>query len=353
MTGKGMIIALLALAAPLPTLAAPPASPLVERTAPDRLKISWSDANGVDVYMADQPESTPKTARLVSPDDRDGVHEVAVAPGERAYFLLRDHRDGQSVRVAERVLPLEQGSNFRDIGGYPAAGGRHVKWGMIYRSGATPLLTPADQQAIGRLGLANMVDLRSSEERQLAPSRIDGVPYNAVGYSMTAIFTAMKPAAGQAAASPSDALYRQLPQMLAPQMRLLFARLLERQGPLVYNCSAGQDRTGFATAMILSALGVPRQTILADYLLSTRYRHPEFEMARFVPAAFPDNPAAKMFAQYKGQKPQPLMEPDGTPYLVHAFDAIDQRYGSVDAYLAKEAGVTAVDLAALKAAYLE
>ena len=353
MTNKGLMIALLALAVPLPALGAPPANPLVERVAPDRLKISWADANGVDVYMADQPEANPKTAKLVSPDDRDGVHEVAVAPGERAYFLLRDHRDGNSVRVAERVLPLEHGSNFRDIGGYPAAGGRHVKWGMIYRSGATPLLTDADLGAIGRLGLANMVDLRSSEERQLAPSRIGGVPYNAVGYSMAAIVGAMKPVAGQAVASPNDALYRQLPQMLAPQMRLLFARLLERKGALVYNCSAGQDRTGFATAMILSALGVPRQTILADYLLSTRYRHPEYEMAPFDPAAFPDNPAAKMFAQYKGQKPQPLMEADGTPYLVHALDAIDQRYGSVDAYLAKEAGVTAVDLAALRAAYLD
>src|SRR3546814_13513140 len=88
------------------------------------------------------------------------------------------------IRVAERALPLEHGSNFRDIGGYPAAGGKHVRWGMIFRSGGTPLLNDADEQRIGALKLGAMVDLRSSEERVLAPTRIYGVRYPAVGYSM-------------------------------------------------------------------------------------------------------------------------------------------------------------------------
>src|SRR3546814_16616904 len=78
------------------------------------------------------------------------------------------------IRVAERALPLEHGSNFRDIGGYPAAGGKHVRWGMIFRSGGTPLLNDADEQRIGALKLGEMVDLRSSEERVLAPTRISG-----------------------------------------------------------------------------------------------------------------------------------------------------------------------------------
>ena len=83
-----------------------------------------------------------------------------------------------TARMAARsgLLPLEHSSNFRDIGGYPAAGGKHVRWGMIFRSGATPLLTDADQAAVAKLHLANMVDLRSDEERQLAPSKIYGVP---------------------------------------------------------------------------------------------------------------------------------------------------------------------------------
>jgi protein-tyrosine phosphatase len=354
MTRKFLIaLAAATLLSPLPAFAAAPATPLVERVAPDRLKLSWTDANGVDVYMADQPDATARASKLVSPDDKDGTEELTVAPGERAYFLLRDHKDGKSVRVAERVLPLEHGSNFRDIGGYPAAGGKHVKWGMIYRSGATPVLTDADVKTVDALHLANMVDLRSSEERQLAPSRIEGVPYNAVGYSMAMMTNAMKPAPGQPVAGNGPAVYRTMPMILAPQFRLLFDRLLAKDGPIVYNCSAGQDRTGIATGLILTALGVPRDIIIADYHLSTQYRHPENEMASFDPAAFPDNPAARMFAQYKGQKPQPLKTADGTAFLSAAFDEMEKKYGSVEGYLDQVLGVNAVDIAALRAAYTE
>lgn len=354
-------LALLLAASPLPALADVPAHPVVERTAPDRLKISWTDRSGVDVYMADRADAPADAARLVSADDRDGVHEMTVAPGIRPYFLLRDHKDDADVRVAERLLPLEHGSNFRDIGGYPAAGGKHVKWGMIYRSGATPLLTEADMKTVGGLKLANLVDLRSSEERQLAPTKIYDVPYHAVGYSMSAITNAMRTApattASQAMPSNGGALYRQMPQMLAPQMRVLFSRLLAKEGPLAYNCSAGQDRTGFATALILSALGVPRDVIIADYHLSTGYRRPEYEMPKFDPAAFPENAAAQMFSHYRrdpqAAKPKPLKDADGTAFLSFALDEIDKQYGSIEAYLDKELAVSAVDVAALRASYLE
>lgn len=253
------------------------------------------------------------------------------------------------------MLPLQQGSNFRDIGGYPAAGGRHVKWGMIYRSGATPVLTDNDLRMVDALRLANMVDLRSTDERQLAPSRIAGVPYTAIGYSMKTITSAMTPTSANAVKMPTNggALYRHMPEMLTPQMRLLFARLKANEGPLAYNCSAGQDRTGFATALILSALGVPRDTIIADYHLSTQYRRPAYETTAFDPAAFPDNAAAKMFSQYRETKPTPLKEADGTAFLTYALNEIDTRYGSVEAFLDKQLGVNAVDIAALRATYLE
>ncbi len=354
-------LALLLASLPLPAIAGVPANPAVERLAPDRLKLSWTDRNGVDVYMTDRADAMADTAKLVSANDRDGVQELTVAPGTRPFFLLRDHKDGATARVAERLVPLEHGSNFRDIGGYATADGKHVRWGMIYRSGATPLLTDADMKTINGLKLANMVDLRSSEERQLAPSKIYGVPYQAVGYSMSTITSAMRPstpsAGGQTLPSNGGALYRRMPQMLAPQMKLVFDRLLQKQGPLVYNCSAGQDRTGFATALILSALGVPRETIIADYHLSTTYRHPEYEMPKFDPAAFPDNAAAQMFGQYRrdpaAAKPKPLKEADGTAFLSFALDEIDKTYGSVPAYLDKELGVSAVDIAALRTTYLE
>lgn len=324
----------------------------VERPQPDRLVISWRDSRPVDVFLAEGPNAALSAARLVSDDDPDGRHELAVPPGRRPYVLLRD-ADGRIVRVAERVVPLEQGSNFRDLGGYPAADGRRVKWGRIYRSGATPMLTRADLMMIKALGLAEMVDLRSSEERALAPTRIQGVRYTAVGYSMMDLMQGQ----GVPGEDQMAALYRRMPDLLAPQMRALFAELLHGEGPVAYNCSAGQDRTGFATAMVLSALGASRETIIADYHLSTTYRRPEFEMPSFDAAAQAANPVAAMFASFQKdpayKTPKPLVDSHKTALLAFALDEVESRYGSVEAYLATAAGVSAADIQKLRAMYLE
>ena len=330
--------------------AAPIEAPLVTRTAPDTLLVTWTDHDPVDIFRSGDPAATVENAKLVSRRDRDGREAVTVASGERAYFLIRDSKTGDTVRVAERLLPLQQGSNFRDIGGYPAAGGRHVRWGLIYRSGGQPLLTDADVKEIRSLKIANLVDLRSSEERVLAPTRIDGVPYQAVGYSMSALM-------GSGAPKNGEGVYRIMPTALAPQLRMVFQDLLAKKGPIAYNCSAGQDRTGFVTAMILSALGVPRDTILADYHLSTTYRRPEWEMPKIDTSAQAGNPVALMFAKFQqnpaAATPQPLKDPDGTAFLSYAFDEIDKRWGSVNAYLEQEIGITRVDIASLRATYLE
>lgn len=333
-----------------PALALPPTNAAVERQAADRVVVTWSADKPVDVLVAPRADAPLAEATLVSARDADGRAEVAADGTRRIYLLLRNTATGELTRVGERVVPLEAGSNFRDIGGYPAAGGKHVRWGLIYRSGATPLLTPADRARIAGLGLGNMVDLRSDEERQLAPSRIDGVPYTAVGYSMVQMM-----APGEA--MTMDKVYARLPETMAPQLRQIFAKLLRREGPLAYNCSAGQDRTGFATAAILAALGTPYPVIVEDYHLSTTYRRPQFEMPRLDPAQFPDNPVAAMFARFqtdpRGGTPQPLKTASGQAYLDFAFAELDRRWGGVDGYLRQAIGLTDADIAQLRRDYTE
>jgi len=326
----------------------------VERTGPDKIVVTWTDKDPVDVYVAERPDAAPADAKLVSANDRDGRFESATGSA-RPFFLLKDRGDGAVVRTAERLVPLEQGSNFRDLGGYPGAGGKHVRWGQIYRSGGTPMLTDADLKAIQSLGLTDMVDLRSSEERVLAPTRINGVRYHAVGYSMMTLMGDVGDAA-----SNRDSLgkvYERLPTMLVPQLRELFDALLEGDGPLAYNCSAGQDRTGFASAVVLTALGTPRDVIYADYHLSTVYRRPDYEMPKISPAVMEGNPTAAFFARYQdnpqARKPRPLVDGEGRPLLQHALEAVEQKYGSIEAYLDKEVGVDAADIAKLRARYLE
>jgi protein-tyrosine phosphatase len=267
----------------------------------------------------------------------------------REYITLRDTRTGEITRVAERLVPLDGGSNFRDIGGYATAQGKQVRWGMIYRSAGTPLLTPSDLDRVHALGLANMVDLRSDKERVIAPSRIDGLAYTAVGYSMMPLLSAT--------GSGMEATYRNFPRLLAPHIRKIFAMLLSQHGPLVYNCSAGQDRTGFATAIVLTALGVSPAAVEADYHLTTLYRRPENEMPRLSAAMQETSPVAAFFGRYQGdsalRKPQPLYTADGTSYLTFAMDEVRKNWGSVEGYLAAEAGVTKADLARIRSAYTQ
>lgn len=181
----------LVVAAAAPAAAAPTAAALqavqVERMSGQQLKVRWQGAASANVYLADRPDAALSAAKLVSANDTDGEHVLASDTASHPYLMVRDNRTGAVRRVAERLLPLEAGSNFRDLGGYPAAEGKHVRWGLIYRSGGQPLLNDHDLGLIGKLGLGNLVDLRSTDERRLAPTRIAGVPYTAIGYSFAGI----------------------------------------------------------------------------------------------------------------------------------------------------------------------
>lgn len=332
---------------------------VAERKGPAEIALTWNDANPVDVYVSTKPDAAPAKATLLVRGDRDGAYQARWTKAERPYFTLRDETDGAVVHVAERVVTLERGSNFRDLGGYPAADGRHVRWGLIYRTAAMPMLTDADYAYLRDLSIRSIIDLRSVEERQIAP---DGMPahsgalYLAHDYPADTIFSRIgaPPAAG--APSPVLGLYRTWLVSLAPQYRDIFDQLLKGEGAVSYHCSAGQDRTGVATALVLSALGVPRDVIMADYQLSTADRRPDNEIPKLEPGQYPGNIVADFYrrAQAAGaMKARPLYTPAGEPFLQETFDEIDKRWGSVDAYLDQVLGVDKTKIARLRAIYLE
>ncbi len=328
----------------------------VTRLTPERIEVSWTDGDPVDLYVSAAPDAEPGEWRLVESEDRDGHFEFGSSRKERVYFLLRDRGDQSTLKVAERELPLEHSSNFRDLGGYPAADGRHVRWGRVYRSGASALLSDADVDAVDHLGVTALVDLRSTEERSLAPTRLTGIPYRATDYSMRPLVAQLSdPQLSRPVIM--ERLYREWPLSLAAQFREVFEQLLASPGPVLYNCSAGQDRTGVATALVLSALGVPRQVVLEDYLLSTQLRRPENELPHIDPTEHADDPVALFFARSQDQpgarKPQPLVDAQGRPWLAATFAEIELRWGSVEGYLDQVLGVDAADIETLRKRYLE
>lgn len=325
----------------------------VKRLDPERVEITWSDADPVTVYATQAADAAPDEAQVLARGNRSGKIVVAAPAAERRFFLLRDGGDQSVTRVAERVLPLERGSNFRDVGGYVGAEGRTVKWGRIYRSGAMPMLTEGDFGMLGQLGIGAIVDLRSTDERMIAPDALDdrtGALFLSNDYSLKPLISAMSQGDG-------EYMYRGMGKLLAPQFRMIFNRLLAEEGAVVYHCSAGQDRTGVATALLLSALGVDRKTILADYHLSTELRRPLNEMPPLNPDDWPGNPIVPYYVAGQkapgGPKAEPLYTRKGNSHLAQFFEVIDRDYGGVEGYLDKELGIGSAEIAKLRLLYLE
>lgn len=269
----------------------------------------------------------------------------------------------------ERLLPLEGGSNFRDLGGYKTSDGKTVRKGLLYRSGVMSGLTEKDERYLGQIGFDSVVDLRSSEELDLYPNhwaKSAGVEYLNHSYSMARMNTQMtstssdnKKAIANKQAQKFDAsgFYSTMPYSFKPQLKMYFDQAINGQAPLVVNCSAGQDRTGIASALMLTALGVPRQNIVQDYVLSTEYRRPQVERGNVDLAAVAEtNAFAQIMLRYSDKeatRAAPLITEEGIPYIVYTFQQIEKDHGTVLAYLEKELDVSADDIARLRQQYLQ
>ena len=249
-----------------------------------------------------------------------------------------------------RLPPLEGGRNFRDLGGYAAAGGRRVRWGKLFRSGVMSGLTPRDQSYLDELGIAVICDLRCTAERTKAPNPWTSPSVVAVDYEMqTAALAALL---GEA--SGPDAVrarmmggYERLPYVHLENYRRLFQALAESDRPLVFNCTAGKDRTGVAAALILTLLGVPRETILYDYSLSEKvvdYRRLASSTAYGI--------GFEAVAAVSAEMRAPLLRSD-PDYLQAAFSSIERQDGSVAGYLSAKLGVDEAQAASLRERLLE
>ncbi len=260
--------------------------------------------------------------------------------------------DDQLATATSRHIPFSGTPNFRDYGGYKTRDGRTIKWRQLFRSGQLSKLTENDREQFRRLDIRIVFDFRRDEEREKDPSLFplsaipETVPLpinpgSAIGFLENIAGGNMD---SQAMAGFMRAVNREFVIDQADKYQQMFACLLNHdQGGSLVHCAAGKDRTGFAAAMILSALGVARETIFSDYMLTADYLLVDKEIAR----------VSKKY-EWPGEMDvmRPMLEvrPD---YLQSAFDIIDDQFPTIEDYLQDVLGVGRAERDWLQARYLE
>jgi protein-tyrosine phosphatase len=227
-----------------------------------------------------------------------------------------------------RRIDLEGAVNFRDIGGYPAAGGRRVRWRQVFRSDSLSKLTDADHLRILPLGIRTLIDFRLTSEREQQPNRLDPAALTRtveIGFITHGTLDMLR--AVSTGTIDDNAIerafvdqYRRFVTDHAPEFSRALAYALDAENlPLVIHCTSGKDRTGFAVCALLLALGTPQERILEDYSLTNSYMR---DISHFFGPYAP----APLIRSVMAAKPN---------YLEAAFEQIRQSFGSVDAYLAR------------------
>ncbi|CAN7541964.1 tyrosine-protein phosphatase [Acidovorax sp. LjRoot117] len=243
-----------------------------------------------------------------------------------------------------RSLPFAGASNFRDLGGYIGRDGRAVKWRHLFRSDHLAALTPQDQALLAQLGVTRAIDFRGKAESAAYAYALPGVAYHPLVIEPTVVQRALELQRTGRQLTAQDAVvlmqdtYRGFVHDNAPRFAELFQLLLagSEPTPVVFHCTAGKDRTGFAAALILLSLGVPRDVVMQDYLLTnTLYRRPE-GMGSHAPEEV-------LSVLWRVQE----------EFLDAALHMVDNDFGGVQAYLVDVLGVDAAAQEALVGRYLQ
>ncbi|WP_433565054.1 tyrosine-protein phosphatase [Nocardia sp. CA-151230] len=238
---------------------------------------------------------------------------------------------------ATTAIKLDGATNFRDIGGYRTTDGHTVRTGVAFRSNRLAGLADTDLTKLSAATVTLDVDLRSGSERSSAPDRVPtGAQYkvaDVISFDSGISFHELPPITlGRAVIdgliNGSSDMVQSIDYPFMVNFRgsdVAFGTLLRSiagntGGATVYHCTSGKDRTGWATAVLLTLLGVPRDVVNADYLASN--------------AELGDPKAVQL------------------SWLEAAFNEVDRLYGSVDQYVRQGLGLDQATIDALRAKLL-
>ena len=332
-------------------------NPTCEQVGPGVYRLDFQaspDAAPVEVFASSRPDYIDSGKAVLT--IRKAPADVSVPDrARRVYFHLKPAA-GTTRIVSVRRLPLEGAKNFRDLGGYRSSDGRYVRWGLVYRSNHLVHLTARDSEYLRGLGIRLVCDVRSEGERVRAPDHWLGnapevlpVPIGSnLITSPTADDLKRRVAAINAQTKDSDRAY-EYATVYARQYGRILQRIAAGDLPVVEHCTAGKDRTGVFSAILLTALGVPRGAVVHDYLLSNQFL--------LAPDAI-ESTAADLQLAFGLPEPPDLSTVKtimtARPETLEAtLDKIDQAYGSFHDYLRDAVKLSDSDLGRIRQRLLE
>ncbi len=277
-----------------------------------------------------------------------------------ATLLLMTMGTLPGIAAEERAVPLEGVLNTRDLGGLKTEDGRSVRTGQLIRSGEIDEISESSMQSLDEMGVSVIVDLRTTSEATAHPAQWpEGQGPKRHNFPVmeneSQMIEDMRASikSGTAIAEETDALFAGAFGYIATdytdEYRDLFDVLLgQPEGEAVlYHCSGGKDRTGVATALVLSALGVTKEDIQADFMMSNALKDA-------------DNKAEQIAAEVNAAQGTSMTAEAVWPslgvresYLDEFYKSVEERYGSVDGYLREGLGLTDDDLDTLRNRYLQ
>lgn len=241
-----------------------------------------------------------------------------------------------------RLLTLSGATNFRDLGGYQGHEGRPVRWRCLFRSDHLGNLSAADIASLEAIGINRVLDFRGKLERETLECALPSAKVYSLAIEPTVVQGMKTMMEAGEVLTPEHTVrlmkqtYSDFVEHNSPRFAELFRHLLEADSPLVFHCTAGKDRTGFAAALILHALGVSHEDIQQDYLLTNAH----FRMPAQAAVPLSDDVLRILWRVQEG-------------FLRSAFETVDARFGGVSEYLRSELGVSDSQQQHLRDRYLQ
>ena len=256
----------------------------------------------------------------------------------------------------QRVIKFRGFSNFRDLRGYAADGDARVKWGVLYRSGHLAKMNSSDLRRFKQLGIETIIDFRSDPERDKDPNRLpDSLNFKTLSIPILDPSTSswaedLKMAIQNREFQDFDASekmrewYQELAVGHVIPYRQFIQGVLNAQGaPVLWHCTAGKDRTGFAAAILLRILGVSQDIVEDDYLLSAKYADQRRALIWMLRLSRGKEAAETIQTFFQVQK----------EWIRAAFQAINAHWGDFESYSYEALGLTESQVSQLRDQLLE